>query len=189
KAAQALEALKPQGALRNLQAHYAPQLAGAERVGFSTNLERIGIGAWQGVPAVENASGSLQGNLDGGEVRIASDNLGLHFANLFPEMWRYRQAGARLLWALDDAGFTLSSPYLQVVGEEGRIAGDFHARMNRDPALEDYMDLRVGLKDGDALLVGKYLPTRSPGLSPALAEWLQTAIRAGHIDNGWFQYQ
>src|SRR5690606_23674298 len=43
KAAQALEALKPQGALRNLQAHYAPQLAGAERVGFSTNLERIGI--------------------------------------------------------------------------------------------------------------------------------------------------
>lgn len=189
KAVQALEALKPQGALRNLQAHYAPQLEGAERVGFSTNLERIGIGAWQGVPAVENASGSLQGNLGGGEVRLASDNLGLHFANLFPEMWRYRQAGARLLWALDDAGFTLSSPYLQVIGEEGRIAGDFHARMNRDPALEDYMDLRVGLQDGDALLAKKYLPTRAPGLSPALAEWLQTAIRAGHIEKGWFQYQ
>ena len=189
KAAEVLEALQPRGALRNVQLEYRPQLAGRERVQFSANLERVGIGAWQGVPAVDNASGSIIGDLGGGELLAASENLGLHFPNLFPEMWRYRQAGARLLWELDDSGLTLQSPYLQVVGDEGRIAGDFLVRMKRDPAEEDYMDLRVGLRDGDALQARKYLPTRSPGLSPALAEWLQTAIRGGHIDNGWFQYQ
>jgi uncharacterized protein (TIGR02099 family) len=189
QAAAAVEALNPGGVLRNLQLDYLPQLSDASRVQFSSNLERIGIGAWHGVPAAENVSGSLQGDLGGGELRMASENFGLHFPNLFPEMWRYRQAGARLLWQLDEEGLTLHSPYLQVVGDEGRIAGDFLARLKKDPALEDYMDLRVGLHDGDALQAKKYLPTRSPGLSPALADWLQTAIRKGHIEDGWFQYQ
>ncbi|WP_252274708.1 YhdP family protein [Pseudomonas subflava] len=189
KAAEVLGALRPRGTLRNLQLDYRPQLTDAKRVQFSSNLEQVSIGAWQGVPAVENASGSVRGDLGGGEGLAASENFGLHFPNLFPEMWHYRQAGARLLWELNDEGLTLQSPYLQVVGEEGRIAGDFLVRMRKDPEQEDYMDLRVGLQDGDALKAKKYLPTRSPGLSPQLAEWLQTAIRAGHIDDGWFQYQ
>ena len=188
-ATEALEALRPSGALRNVQLDYRPQLSDASRVRYSANLERVSIGAWHGSPAVENASGSVRGDLGSGEGLAASENFGLHFPNLFPEMWRYRQAGARLLWELDEEGFTLQSPYLQVVGDEGRVAGDFLVRLKKDPAQEDYMDLRVGLKDGDALQAKKYLPTRSPGLSPALADWLQTAIRAGHIEDGWFQYQ
>ncbi|WP_394561580.1 YhdP family protein [Aquipseudomonas alcaligenes] len=188
-AVEAIKALQPRGALRNVQVDYRPQLSDAQRMQFSANLEKVSIGAWHGVPAAENVSGSVRGDLGGGEGLVASENFGLHFPNLFPEMWHYRQAGATLRWQLDDEAFTLSSPYLQVVGEEGRIAGDFLVRLMKDPALEDYMDLRVGLEDGDAMLAKKYLPTRSPGLSPALAEWLQTAIRAGHIEDGWFQYQ
>ncbi|WP_137974955.1 YhdP family protein [Pseudomonas sp. F(2018)] len=189
KAAEIVGALRPRGALRNLQLDYLPQLSDAKRVQFSSNLERVGIGAWQGVPAVDNASGSVRGDLGSGEGLAASENFGLHFPNLFPEMWRYRQAGARLLWELNDEGLTLQSPYLQVVGDEGRVAGDFLVRLKKDPALEDYMDLRVGLQDGDALQAKKYLPTLSPGLSPALAQWLNESIRKGHIDDGWFQYQ
>lgn len=188
-AVEVIEALQPRGALRNVQLDYRPQLSDSTRVRYSANLDRVSIGAWHGSPAVENASGSVRGDLGRGEGLAASENFGLHFPNLFPDMWHYRQAGARLQWTLDDEAFTLHSPYLQVVGEEGRIAGDFLVRLKKDPALEDYMDLRVGLKDGDALKAKKYLPTRSPGLSPALADWLQTAIRAGHIDDGWFQYQ
>lgn len=188
-AGEAVGELGPRGTLRNVQLEYFPQLTDASRVRFSGNLDRVSIGAWHGVPAVENASGSVRGDLGGGEGLADSENFGLHFPNLFPEMWHYRQAGARLRWELDDEGFTLYSPYLQVVGEEGRIAGDFLVRLKKDPAQEDYMDLRVGLHDGDALKAKKYLPTRSPALSPALAEWLQTAIRGGHIEDGWFEYQ
>ncbi|MGL4316440.1 MAG: YhdP family protein [Pseudomonas sp.] len=189
KAAEALAALRPQGTLHNLQATYLPQRSDPKRLQFSANLEQVGIGAWHGVPALENASGSISGDLGGGELLANSENFGLHLNTLFPEIWRYRQASARLLWQLDDAAFTLRSPYLQVVGDEGRIAGDFLIRLMKDPALEDYMDLRVGIRDGDARYTGKYLPTLSPGLSPKLAEWLQTAIRGGKVDEGWFEYQ
>lgn len=188
-AAEALGALKPEGTLHNLQATYLPQRSDPKRLQFSANLEQIGIGAWHGVPAVENGSGSITGDLGGGELLADSENFGLHLDTLFPDIWRYRQASARLLWQLDDSAFTLRSPYLQVVGDEGRIAGDFLIRLMKDPALEDYMDLRVGIRDGDAKYTGKYLPTLSPGLSPKLAEWLQTAIRGGKVDEGWFEYQ
>ncbi|HAQ88371.1 MAG TPA: TIGR02099 family protein, partial [Pseudomonas sp.] len=67
--------------------------------------------------------------------------------------------------------------------------GDFLIRLMRDPAAEDYMDLRVGLSDGDARFTEKYLPTRSPALSPALTEWLNTAIRGGTVEQGYFEYQ
>lgn len=186
---EALAALHPRGTLRNVQVDYRPQLSDARRVQFSANLRRVSIGDWHDVPAVQNASGSVRGDLAGGEGRLASGHFGLHFTHLFPEMWRYRQAGGTLRWHLDDEAFTLYSPYLRLEGEEGQVAGDFLVRLMKDPAQEDYMDLRVGLKDGDALKAKKYLPTRSPGFDPGLAEWLQTAIQAGHIDNGWFQYQ
>ncbi|HSC85092.1 MAG TPA: YhdP family protein [Pseudomonas sp.] len=189
QADEVLAALKPQGILHNVQATYLPQRSDPKRLQFSANLERVGISSWHGVPAVENASGSVTGDLAGGELLANSENFGLHLDTLFPDIWRYRQASARLLWQLDDSAFTLRSPYLQVVGDEGRIAGDFLIRLMKDPALEDYMDLRVGIRDGDAKYTSKYLPTLSPGLSPKLSEWLQTAIRGGKVDEGWFEYQ
>lgn len=189
QADEALAALAPHGTVHNLRVEYRPQLTDGTRLQFFANLQQAGIGAWNGIPAVENASGSVRGDLSGGEALVASEDFSLHFPSLFPEPWLYRQAGARLEWQLEDGNLTLNSPYLQVVGEEGRLAGDFLVRLRKAPDEEDYMDLRVGLADGDASKAGKYLPSRSPGFSPALDEWLRTAIQGGRIDEGWFQYQ
>src|SRR3546814_6556327 len=51
---------------------------------------------------------------------------------------------------------------------------------------EDYTDLRVGRVDVDGRDTAKYLPAV---LSPALDEWLRTAIVKGAVDQGFFQYQ
>src|SRR5690606_328199 len=120
---------------------------------------------------------------------LDSEDFSLHLSTLFPKPWHYSKAGARLNWQLDEQGFTLRSPYLQVVGEEGTVAGDFLIRLLFAAEAEDYMDLRVGLRNGDARYTEKYLPTLSPGLSPQLADWLKTAIVGGTVDEGYFQYQ
>lgn len=188
-AREVLLTLQPQGALRNLQLDWRPQREGAKRLEFAANLERIGVQAWHGAPAAQNVSGSVQGDLARGELRLGAEDFGLHFPTLFPELWRYRQANARLEWALDEQGLTLESPYLRLEGEEGELAGDFSVQLRKDPAAEDYMDLRVGLRNGDARAAKRYLPTRSPGLSPALAKWLQQAIVGARIEEGFFEYQ
>ena len=188
-AAPILEGLAPTGNLRNLQLDYHPDAPLAERLAYAANLEAAGISAHNWIPAVRNVSGSVKGNLGGGELRFDNHEFSLHLAELFPEPWAYRQARGSLRWTLDDEAFSLVAPYLSLEGEEGQLGGDFMIRLMRDPAAENYMDLRVGLSGGDARYTEKYLPTRSAALSPALSDWLVTAIRGGIVDQGYFQYQ
>jgi len=188
-AREALVALAPVGAVNNLLLDYYPQREGAERLQFAANLQKVGIRAYHGAPAAENVSGSASGNLFQGELRLNTEDFALHLDQLFPQPWRYRHAQARLSWDWSESGLTLRSPYMRLDGEEGQIAGDMLIRLLRDPEAEDYMDLRVGLHDGDAPYTEKYLPTRSPGMSAELGKWLKTAIRAGQVEQGYFQYQ
>ena len=184
-----LVALAPVGAVNNLLLDYYPQRQGAERLQFAANLDKVGIQAYHGAPAAENVSGSASGNMFKGELRLNTEDFALHLDQLFPEPWRYRHAQARLSWDWSETGLTLHSPYMRLDGEEGQIAGDMLIRLLRDPEAEDYMDLRVGLSEGDAAYTEKYLPSRSPGMSKELDHWLKTAIRAGHVEEGYFQYQ
>jgi uncharacterized protein (TIGR02099 family) len=188
-ASEYLTALSPQGTLRNLQFDYRPAATGPERVTFSANLDGVGVAPYHWVPGLRNVSGEVRGNLAGGELRFDNHDFALHLDPLFPEPWNYHRARGSLRWTLNDQAVTLVAPYLQIEGEEGLLAGDFLIRLMHDPAAEDYMDLRVGLSNSDARFVGKYLPTRSPALSPALTEWLQTAIRGGSVEQGYFLYQ
>ena len=185
-----LSTMQPRGVLSNLQLELRPGAPLDQRLSFVSNLKNVGFSAWHDVPAARDINGHISGGLTQGELRLASDTgFSLHLARLFSKPWQYQRAHAQLLWQFDELGFTLRSPYLQVHGEEGEIAGDFLIRLLNDPAAEDYMDLRVGLRDGDASFTSKYLPSRVSEFSDDLEHWLTTAIQAGHIDQGYFQYQ
>lgn len=188
-ASEYLLGLAPSGTLRNVQLDYRATAPLAERLAFVANLDQASIDAYHWIPAAHNVSGLARGNLGGGELRFDSQDFSLHLAELFPRPWDYQRSRGRLVWTLDEQAFTLVAPYLQVEGEEGQIAGDFLIRLMRDPEAEDYMDLRVGLSEGDARYTEKYLPTRSPAMNPALSEWLTAAIRDGFVEQGYFQYQ
>ncbi|WP_065260840.1 YhdP family protein [Pseudomonas bananamidigenes] len=181
-----VERLKVTGGLRNVLLDLRPNATDDSKFSFAANLDRVGFDAYHGAPAARNVSGSLSGNLGGGELRMDSKDFVLHLDPIFAKPWQYIQANARLTWKLDKEGFTLIAPYLKVLGEEGKIAGDFLIRLHFDHNQEDYMDLRVGLVDGDGRYTTKYLPEV---LSPALDEWLRTAILKGAVDQGFFQYQ
>lgn len=181
-----IEHLKATGLLRNVLVDFRPQDTTDQKVSFAANLERIGFDAYFGAPAARNVSGSISGDLGHGELRMDSKDFSLHLYPIFAKPWQYMQANARLTWTLDKEGFTLIAPYIKVLGEEGKVAADFLIRLHFDHAQEDYMDLRVGMVDGDGRFTSKYLPAV---LSPSLDEWLRTAILKGAVDQGFFQYQ
>ncbi|WP_223486258.1 YhdP family protein [Pseudomonas sp. A-RE-19] len=184
--ATAVQRLKVTGVLRNVLVDIRPEATDDSKFSFAANLDRVGFDAYHGAPAARNVSGSISGDLGQGELRMDSKDFSLHLDPIFAKPWQYLQANARLTWKLDKEGFTLIAPYLKVLGEEGKIAGDFLIRLHFDHTQEDYMDLRVGLVDGDGRYTAKYLPQM---LSPALDEWLRTAILKGAVDEGFFQYQ
>ncbi|RAI71278.1 TIGR02099 family protein [Pseudomonas fluorescens] len=184
--AKVVEQLKVTGGLRNVLVDLRPNATDDSKFGFAANLDQVGFDAYHGAPAARNVSGSISGDLGHGELRMDSKDFMLHLDPIFAKPWQYIQANARLTWKLDKEGFTLIAPYLKVLGEEGKIAGDFLIRLHFDHTQEDYMDLRVGMVDGDGRYTAKYLPAV---LSPALDEWLRTAILKGAVDQGFFQYQ
>src|SRR5471032_210471 len=184
--AKTIEHLKATGLLRNVLVDFRPQDTSDQKVSFAANLERIGFDAYLGAPAARNVSGSISGDLGHGELRMDSKDFSLHLFPIFAKPWQYIQANARLTWKLDKEGFTLIAPYIKVLGEEGKVAADFLIRLHFDHSQEDYMDLRVGMVDGDGRYTSKYLPEV---LSPAVDEWLRTAILGGAVDQGFFQYQ
>ncbi len=181
-----VDGLKVTGALRNVRLEARPKAEGDQRLQFAANLEKVGFDAYHNAPAAGNVSGSISGDLGHGELRLDTDAFMLHLYPIFAKPWHYQKANARLTWTLDKDGFTLIAPYLKVLGEEGKIAGDFLIRLLFEEGREDYMDLRVGLTEGDGRYTAKYLPEV---LSPALDEWLRSAIVKGAVDEGYFQYQ
>ncbi|MFJ4154712.1 YhdP family protein [Pseudomonas sp. NPDC089752] len=181
-----VDALNVTGALRNVRLDIRPKAEGNDRLQFAANLEKVGFDAYHGAPAAGNVSGSISGDLGHGELRLDTDAFMLHLYPIFAKPWHYLKANARLTYALDQDGFTLTAPYLKVLGEEGKIAGDFLIRLLFKEGSESYMDLRVGLTEGDGRYTAKYLPEV---LSPALDEWLRSAIVKGNVDQGYFQYQ
>jgi uncharacterized protein (TIGR02099 family) len=181
-----VDALKVTGGLRNVRVELRPEAEGDQRVQFAANLDNVGFDAYHGAPAAGNVSGAISGDLGHGELRLDSDAFMLHLYPIFGKPWHYQKANARLTWTLDQQTFTLVAPYIKVLGEEGKIAADFLIRLHLEPGHEDYMDLRVGLTEGDGRYTAKYLPEV---LSPALDTWLRSAIVKGDVEQGYFQYQ
>ncbi|WP_263260391.1 YhdP family protein [Pseudomonas sp. RIT-PI-S] len=186
KAALAVDSLKPTGALRNVQVTVSPHEQGDRRLAFAANLEQVAFEPYHNAPGAANVSGSISGDLGQGELRLASDNFMLFLWPIFKQPWHYQQAHARLTWQLNSEGFSLVAPVIQVLGEEGKIAADFMIRLPFGEGLEPYMDLRVGLHDGDGRYTPKYLPE---ALSPQVADWLRAAVQQGKVNEGYFQYQ
>ena len=184
--AKVIDQLSVTGTLRNVLADYRPNATDDQKISFAANLQQVGFNATHGAPAARNVSGLISGDLGKGELRLDSKDFVLHLDPIFNKPWQYLQANALLKWTLDKNSFTLIAPYIKVLGEEGKIAADFLIRIHMDHSQEDYMDLRVGLTDGDGRFTPKYLPAV---LSPALSEWLSTAILKGSVEEGFFQYQ
>ncbi|KQB53063.1 hypothetical protein AQS70_02465 [Pseudomonas endophytica] len=184
--AKVIDELNVTGTLRNVLADYRPEATDDEKLSFAANLQQVGFNATHGAPAARNVSGLISGDLGKGELRLDSKDFVLHLDPIFDKPWQYLQANALLKWTLDKNSFTLVAPYIKVLGEEGKIAADFLIRIHMDHSEEDYMDLRVGLTDGDGRFTSKYLPEV---LSPSLSEWLNTAIIKGSVEEGFFQYQ
>lgn len=184
-----LSTLNPRGVLRQVNAQWRPQAAFEQRLSYSAALEDVAVDAWHSAPSGSGISGRVSGDLLGGELALASRDFTLHFPHLFPKPWAYQQANARVGWRINAESVTIYSPVLRLQGDEGAVSGDFLARVMLDHQAESYMDLRVGLRNGQAAFAKKYLPTQMSSLSPALGQWLNSAIVKAQIKQGYFQYQ
>ena len=189
-AKKALSQLQPSGQLHNISLAWNTEKEDWwHDLSFSTQLEGVALQAFGGVPAFSGASGVVAGTPTQGEFRLDSENVTLHLAQVFSSTWVYPQAKASLQWKWSEEAFSLTAPTITVTDGDMQVAGDFNLELRRDPIEEDYLDIRIGLRNGNAPDLAVYLPDRLSTFSPALSEWLREGIKAGHVSEGSFQFQ
>ncbi|SEL63848.1 TIGR02099 family protein [Atopomonas hussainii] len=181
--------LAPSGKLRNVSVDINPSAqALVDKARFSANLDQVALKPYKGVPGLDGVSGLVTGNAGGGSLWLESDNFALFLDTVFAKPWHYQQARARLDWQLDSERLELSSPRIALTGEEGQLAGDLRIYLAWDPQAEDWMDLRVGLRDGNPQQALKYVP-KAAVVGAALPKWLRQAVQAGQAPQVAFTYQ
>ena len=188
RAAEVLTTLAPEGELRNIQ------LSGAGLEEFASwslqaGLHEVGVQAWGGVPAMAGISGVITGTPAAGTLRVETDDWSIHLPDLFPERWHYQRLLGAVSWRWDEPrGFELSIPGARVQGGDGTGSARLELHIP-PPGGTPTMDLRVALHDTRAEYHGKYLPTLSSAMVPALTEWLNDSDISGDVPQVIFAYQ
>lgn len=186
--AEILDTLAPEGTLRNVS------LSGGDGADFLdwsllARLEKVGVQAWEGVPAFAGISGVVAGTPSAGELRVDSRDWSMHLPRLFPERWEYDSLVGALNWSWSNAdGLHLEVPGAAVQGVQGNGAATLDLHLPR-PGGTPTMDLRVALRDSRAEYHSDYLPTLSPAMNPELTEWLADSQLAGVVPLAIFAYE
>lgn len=183
-----LTTLTPEGELRHIQLN-GGALDDVADWSVLAELHQVGVRAWRGVPAMAGISGVISGTPAAGELRVRADDWSMHLPELFPEPWHYQQLLGAANWRWDELqGLQLSVPGARVQGSEG--VGSAQLDLHIPPTGgTPTMDLRVALQDTRAEYHGKYLPTRSSAMEPALVQWLEDADIHGEVPQVIFAYQ
>ncbi|GGI88017.1 YhdP family protein [Halopseudomonas pertucinogena] len=187
-AAQILDTLAPEGELQGVLVR-GGKLADFADWNIQAALHEVGVQAWEGVPAMDGMSGVIAGKPAGGELRVDSGPWSMHLPRLFPERWHYHRLQGGLTWRWSQPqGLELTIPGAEAEGEEGIATTRLHLQLP-PPGGTPTMDLRVALNDTRAEFHGRYLPTESSAMEPALTEWLRATELSGDVPQAIFSYQ
>jgi uncharacterized protein (TIGR02099 family) len=183
--------LGPEGELHNLQLAIPTQNPKAWEL--QANLAKVGVNAWQGVPALRRVDGFVYASKNGGYVDIDSrDGFSMHYSPTYSAPMEYKQAKGRVAWWLqpDKNQIYVNSGALEFTN------GDEHAKgymwlslpWRRNTGDID-LYLQIGATKLNASLYSKYTPAVIPH---SLLEWLENSIgpnNPGFVDQVGFVYR
>ncbi|MFV8782280.1 YhdP family protein [Microbulbifer sp. SA54] len=189
KADEWLEALEPEGQLRNVRLARRPD----GELTLAANLYDVSAGAHHGAPAVTGVNGYLELDGRGGRVELdSSAGFSAHFPLLYEQPFAFDRASGTVAWSIDrdHNGISVYSGPLSMGAQVGDIAGQFLLQIPLEPNSKpaDFM-LALGLKDVAVKEQRDLVPVV---VSDELRDWLNRSIgtrNAGRISNAGFVYR
>ncbi len=181
KAAQLLADLQPGGKLQQLSIR-RPEGGDWQDLQLTADVEQVHVAAWHGAPALEGVSGRLEAGLGQGRIDLVSDDFGMHFPELFPDLWRYPEARGRVSWTLDERGVRVASERLQLKDPHVQASGRFSIDLPFDRSRQSELVLLIGMQDSDGSQASIYTPAKEVG--PGLHRWLEQALKGGQLRQG-----
>lgn len=173
-----LQALKPEGYLRNLSIEW-PEGGDWQAFELRGDASDLSVQGYYGAPAVTGVFGRLEANIGGGELHLKSDALGLHFPKLYDRGWSFTKADGVVRWKLTPGSALVHSDLLHLADAGVKGAGRFSIDIPYDRMQQTELTLLIGITDGDGSRAQSFTPVQEVG--QGLYTWLGSSVEAGTI--------
>lgn len=188
EAKKALEALRPQGRLSNLELRQRPADQGY--FALRAHLEQGAVQAWYGAPALQGIKGLVEASALDGQISLSThDGFSMFFPRIYHQPLAFQQAQGTVRWALDPAAnwVGVSSSTVRLANAEVAATGHFNLNLplRNDPEREPQMTLVIGVERGAASLHRLLVPFTVP---KPLYEWLGRSVQGGELQRAGFIY-
>ena len=155
---------------------------------FKADLQQVGFAAVYGAPAMAGIDGLLQleYGVSGlqGRIDLQSDNLGLHFPEVFDNGWEFTSARGVTHFSLAENILHLSSEHAEVKKQGINANGRWSLYLPLEPEIQSELTLLIGVKGSDGSLAPELIPDHQ--IDPGIKSWVAKAIKHGHINQGGF---
>lgn len=171
----------PTGVMRNVEIELSDLQAETPGFDVSAELEAVGCLAVDGQPGLQNFSGSLRADRDGGRVEIRSNDLVVDLGAQLPQPLELDDAYGTVIWRRGPAGMTVLSDSIQVRNT------DFDSQMSLQVSIpadnsSPVLDYQSTWSVFDIGAVKRYLPVRL--ITPKLYQWLSDSLVSGYARSG-----
>jgi len=148
-------------------------------------FENLAINAVDGYPGATGLTGTVEGNEQGGKLRLEATNATFEAARLFRAPFALATLQARASWKRD-------GPVVEVRIDEARLAnadaalavsGTYRTLPGSAEGSPGWVDLKGSVERASAPAVANYLPNAIP----VTRAWLDGAVLAGDVSRGSFE--
>jgi uncharacterized protein (TIGR02099 family) len=180
KQRQTLDALRPDGIIRNVQATFSDIGSDMLKYAVSAELEEVGFAARGSTPGVRGFSGSLRADHSSGLLAIDSSYATLHLPELLTEPIDIDTAAGTVIWRRSGRRTTILSDSITFRNSVLDSKSDIEIVI--DGEASPVIDLASTWSIYDIGAAKRYIP--QPVLKPRLYAWFQEALLSGRITSG-----
>ena len=143
-------------------------------------FSHLGVSSYEGLPAATGLSGSLEGNLQAGNIILDTHASSLHLPKVFSEVLELSRLTGRLHWQRLSDRFRVSSR--QLLMESAAFNAQTRLQLDWLPGqAAPWVDMQLHSDEVQLVNVKHYLPDRV--MRPKALKWLRQAFPSGTARN------
>jgi uncharacterized protein (TIGR02099 family) len=175
-----VEAIAPDGIVRNLDATLADIDTGSPRFAVAADLEGVGIAADGNRPGLRGFTGLLRADTDGGRLEIRSRDMVLNLARFLGEPVPIDAADGTVIWRRGGDQTTIVSDKITIANPDLHSETSFTVKI--EPGQAPDVDMASAWSISDIGSAKRFIP--GVVMHPKLYGWFQSALVSGEIPRG-----
>ena len=190
-----LQQLNPRGELSQVQLSYRIPAKNEQeylhepRFEFESKLKSAAVSAWKHIPEAAGVTGYLDVTPGGGQLVFASEDLKIHFPQLYSRNWSFSQASGLIRWHNEGRSLWLNGSNIRL--ETGTTIANGQFSLSRPDSsapsqIEPRLDIKIDVQNSSAQDALSFIPDRK--LNPGLISWLNGGLQAGIVNDATFIY-